>query len=198
MIERLNGRTSVAIAVVGLLLVVLVGWFGFVSPQRSKAADSRCRDQRHGDAARGRRRRWSTARCCARARRELATLRTAIPDQVRMSQILRQLSKASADAQRAHHRDHARSPSTTVGVADVVAMNVTIEGRYFAIREFLRLLRIARGHQGGQGAGLGTALRDRLDRVHRRQQRGRRADPGDSHRGGVRLQPARRRARHDS
>ena len=39
MIDRLNGRTSVAIAVVGLLLVVVVGWLGFVSPQRSKAAD---------------------------------------------------------------------------------------------------------------------------------------------------------------
>ena len=30
MIDRLNGRASVLIAAAGLLLVVLVGWFGFV------------------------------------------------------------------------------------------------------------------------------------------------------------------------
>ena len=40
MIDRLNGRAAVAIAAVGLLLVVLVGWLGVVAPQRSKAADS--------------------------------------------------------------------------------------------------------------------------------------------------------------
>ena len=36
MIERLNGRAAVGIAAVGLLLVVIVGWFGFVSPQRRR------------------------------------------------------------------------------------------------------------------------------------------------------------------
>ena len=39
MIEKLNGRTAVGIAAVGLLLVLLIGWFGVVSPQRSKAAE---------------------------------------------------------------------------------------------------------------------------------------------------------------
>ena len=39
MIQRLNGRISLALAAAGLLLVVLVGWFGVVSPQRSKAAE---------------------------------------------------------------------------------------------------------------------------------------------------------------
>ena len=93
---------------------------------------------------------------------ELVTLRTAIPDQVRMSQILRQLSKASADAQ-VRIIGITPQPPTPVGVADVVAMSVTIEGRYFAIREFLRLLRSRADVKAGQGAGLGTALCDRLD-----------------------------------
>ena len=39
MIERLNGRVAIAVAAAGLLLVALVGWFGVVSPQRSKASE---------------------------------------------------------------------------------------------------------------------------------------------------------------
>jgi len=138
-IERLNGRTSVLIAAAGLLLVVLVGWLGFVSPQRSKAAELAVQvDETETQLAvtqalvNGPILRRSTA--------ELATLRTAIPDEVRMSQILRQLSKASADA-RIRLLGITPAPVTAVGAAEVVAMSLTIEGRYFAIREFLRLLR---------------------------------------------------------
>ena len=39
MIDRLSNRTALAIGVVGLLAVVLVGWFAVVSPQRSKASE---------------------------------------------------------------------------------------------------------------------------------------------------------------
>lgn len=139
MIDRLNGRTSVAIAVVGLLLVVLVGWLGFVSPQRSKAAglaveitDTETQLAATQTLVAGPLLRRSTA--------ELATLRTAIPDQLRMSQLLRQLSKAAADGQ-VRILGITPQPVTKVGVADVVSMSVTLEGRYFAIRQFLRLLR---------------------------------------------------------
>lgn len=139
MIERLNGRTCVLIAASGLVLVVLVGWLGFVSPQRSKAAALAVQiDETETQLAvtqalvDGPILRRSTA--------ELATLRTAIPDEVRMSQILRQLSKASGEA-RIRLLGITPAPVTAVGAADVVAMSLTIEGRYFAIREFLRLLR---------------------------------------------------------
>ena len=139
MIDRLNGRTSVAIAIVGLLLVVLVGWLGFVSPQRSKAADlaveisdSETQLAVAQALVEGPLLRRSTA--------ELATLRTAIPDDLRMSQVLRQLSKAAADGQ-VRILGITPQPVSKVGVADVVSMSVTIEGRYFAIRQFLRLLR---------------------------------------------------------
>ena len=71
---------------------------------------------------------------------DLATLRTAIPDSVKMSQILRQLSKASGDS-RVRIIGITPQPVVTVGVSDVVPMNVAIEGRYFAIRDFLRRLR---------------------------------------------------------
>jgi hypothetical protein len=139
MIERLDGRTSVLIAAVGLLLVVLVGWFGFVSPQRSKADDLAVQitDTQAQLAVTqalidGPLLRQSTA--------ELATLRKAIPDEIQMSQILRQLSRASRDAQ-VRLVGITPQPVTPVGVADGVPMSVSIEGRYFAIREFLARLR---------------------------------------------------------
>ena len=139
MIERLNGLAAVGIAAAGLLLVVLVGWFGVLSPQRSKAAElsiqiSETEVQLESVQAlvRGPQLRLSTA--------ELATLRTAIPDEVKMSQILRQLSKASGDA-RVRVLGITPQPVVPTGGANVIAMSITVEGRYFGIREFLRLLR---------------------------------------------------------
>jgi Tfp pilus assembly protein PilO len=139
MIDRLNGRASVLIAAAGLLLVVLVGWFGFVSPQRSKADELAVRiDETETELVvlqalvNGPVLRRSTA--------ELATLRTAIPDEVQMSQILRQLSQASADA-RVRVLGITPQPVSVVGAADLVSMIVTVEGRYFGIRDFLRILR---------------------------------------------------------
>ena len=139
MIDRLNGRTSVLIAAVGLLLVLLVGWFGFVSPQLAKVdaletdiADAQVQLEVTQALVNGPVLRRSTA--------ELATLRTAIPDEVNMSQILRQLSKASTDA-RVRILGVTPQPVTTVGAADLVSMSVLIEGRYFGIRDFLRRLR---------------------------------------------------------
>jgi len=139
MIERLNGRTSVLIAFAGLLLVVLVGWMGFVSPQRAKAdeLDAKIADTETQLAVT---QALVNGPVLRRSTAELATLRTAIPDEVKMSQLLRQLSRASADA-RVRILGVTPAPTSTVGAADLVSMGVSIEGRYFAIREFLRILR---------------------------------------------------------
>ena len=138
MIERFNGRAAVGIAAAGLLFVLLVGWFGVVAPQRSKAAelatqieDTELQLEVTQALVDGPQLRLSTA--------QLATLRRAIPDEVRMSQILRQLSGASAKS-KIRILGITPQPVAVVGGADVVSMNVGIEGRYFGIREFLRLL----------------------------------------------------------
>ena len=139
MIERLNGRTAYAVAIAGILLVALVGWFGVLSPQRSKAAelstkidDAEVRLQIAQDLVRGPLLRESKA--------ELATLQTAIPDDVRMSGILRQLSNASAKSRVRILGITPAAPAAS-GSTNVTAITVSLEGRYFAIREFLRLLR---------------------------------------------------------
>ena len=188
MIERLNGRAAVGLAAAGLLLVVLVGWLGFVSPQRSKAAELQVKiDEAETQLAvtqaliQGPLLRQSTA--------QLATLRLAIPDEVRMSGILRQLSEASA---RSRVRVLGITPQPVVvnaGGPDIVAMSVAIEGRYFGIREFLRLLRARRDSGPRQGERHRTAVCDRLDSVHGGECRDRRRpDPGDVERHRVCLQ----------
>lgn len=139
MIERLNGRLSIAIAAAGLLLVLLVGWFGFVTPQRSKATDLAAKITATETqlalteaVARGSQLRQSG--------KELVTLRVAIPDQISMPEILRQLTRAAVDG---NVRITGITPAAVVstGVAEAVPMSITVEGRYFGIREFLRHLR---------------------------------------------------------
>ena len=47
MIDRINGRLALLLAIPVLLILVLAGWFVFVSPQSSKAAEL---DTQIGDA----------------------------------------------------------------------------------------------------------------------------------------------------
>ena len=147
MIERLNGRVAIAVAAAGLLLVALVGWFGVVSPQRSKAAELSVKIDDAERAARRRAGARPTGRPCCQSKAELATLKTAIPDEVEMPAILRQLSKASA---RSRVRITGITPGAAVasGASNVVPINVTVEGRYFGLRNFLRLLRASADLRG--------------------------------------------------
>lgn len=139
MIDRLNGRLSIALAAAGLVLVLLVGWIGFLSPQRSKAAKL---EVQITDTER----RLAITEAVARgsgleqSARDLAILRTAIPDETDMPQILRQLTRAARDG---NVRITGVTPSAVVanGVANTIPLSLTIEGTYFGIREFLGHLR---------------------------------------------------------
>src|SRR4029450_480354 len=94
MIDRVSKRTAVAIAAVGVLAVVLVGWFAVVSPQRSKASelDGKITESRTA---------LSLAQSLHRAAARRATtvearaLARAMPAESQMSEILRQLSSAA-------------------------------------------------------------------------------------------------------
>jgi hypothetical protein len=139
MIERLNGRPAIAIAAAGLLLVLIVGWLGFVSPQRSKAdalavkiSDTQRQLAVTEVVARG--------AGLAENAKELAVLRTAIPDETSMPQILRQLTRAAADGNVAISGITPGAPVPS-GVANTIPLSLTVEGSYFGIREFLSHLR---------------------------------------------------------
>ena len=59
---RMNGIMGVVVSSIAVLVVVLVGWFFFVSPQRSKA------DRTRRAGRRGRRRSSRAIRRCSRPR----------------------------------------------------------------------------------------------------------------------------------
>ncbi len=139
MIEKLSQRTAIAIAAVGLVAVILVGWFAVVSPQRSKAAELQGKIDESRSALQlaeslnGGGQKKATAK-------EARALVRAMPDQARMSQILRQLSWA---AKSTRVRVNSVTPSATAPLTgyEAIPMTVVVEGRYLGITNFVGLLR---------------------------------------------------------
>jgi Tfp pilus assembly protein PilO len=139
MIDRLSKRTALAIAAVGVVAVVLVGWFALVSPQRSKASEldgkineSRAALQLADALTRGGQQRQTAA--------EARVLVKAMPNETQMSQILRQLSSA---AKATRVRVNSVTPSAAAPLAgyEAIPMSVVVEGRYLGIANFLGRLR---------------------------------------------------------
>jgi Tfp pilus assembly protein PilO len=139
MIDRLSKRTALAIAAVGVLAVVLVGWFALVSPQRSKASEldgkideSRTALQLADTLTRGGQQRQTAA--------EARVLVKAMPNETQMSQVLRQLSSA---AKATRVRVNSVTPQAAAPLAgyEAVPMAVVVEGRYLGIANFLGRLR---------------------------------------------------------
>jgi Tfp pilus assembly protein PilO len=139
MIDRLSKRTALAIAAVGVLAVVLVGWFAVVSPQRSKAAEleakigeSRSALQLADALNEGGQQRQTAA--------EARVLVKAMPNETQMSQILRQLSSA---AKATRVRVNSVTPQAAAPLAgyEAIPMAVVVEGRYLGIANFLGRLR---------------------------------------------------------
>jgi Tfp pilus assembly protein PilO len=148
MIARLSGRTALALSALTLLALALLGWFLLLSPQRSKATGL----ENQITAAQTQ---LALARVVNRGSQKQASsgprrrLETAMPNDVRMSEILRQLSWAAATA---HVRIDGIAPQDLAPHTgyQAIPLSVTLQGRYFAITRFLRLLHtqaIAKGSQ---------------------------------------------------
>jgi Tfp pilus assembly protein PilO len=138
-IDRLNGRLAALIAGAVFIAVLLVGWFAFVSPQRSKAAqlDSQIGSVNAEISSTQAYLRSPTTKGYAK---ELQRLKLAVPDNVQMSQILRQLSAA---AKRAGVSITGITPGVLVPSAggQAVPITVTVQGHYFRLGSFLHILR---------------------------------------------------------
>ena len=153
MIDRINGRLALLLAITGLLIVVLAGWFVFVSPQSSKAA---ALDTEIGDANIELASTQSFMRS-PEARQSVADLRRlsrAIPDDVEMSEILRQLAWASRVS---GVRINSITPSQPVpsSGAQAVPIALTVKGRYFRLAKFMHLLRLEAGVKDGKAHASG-------------------------------------------
>jgi Tfp pilus assembly protein PilO len=139
MIEKLSQRTAIAIAAVGLIAVILVGWFAVVSPQRSKAAELQGRIDASNSALALAEALKNGGQKKATAKEARALVR-AMPDQAHMSQILRQLSGA---AKSTRVRVNSVTPSANAPLTgyEAMPMTVVVEGRYLGITNFLAKLR---------------------------------------------------------
>jgi len=138
-IARINGRLALVLAAAAVLLVVLAGWFVLVSPQRSKAA---ALDGQIGDAniKLAATQTFLHSKAAHQSVADLRRLRVALPDDVRMSEILRQLAWASG---RTGVKINSLTPSAPVpsAGAQAVPIAVTVTGHYFRIAKFMHLLR---------------------------------------------------------
>jgi Tfp pilus assembly protein PilO len=139
MIDRLSKRTVIAIAAVGLVAVVLVGWFVLVSPQRSKASELEGKIA-NSQVALMQAQALNNPAQKRKIAAEATSLKKAMPDETRMSEILRQLSWA---AKSTRVRVTSVTPAAAAPQAghEAIPMTVLVEGRYFGISNFLGLLR---------------------------------------------------------
>ena len=148
MIDRISGRLALLLVISGLLILILAGWFVVVSPQSSKAA---ALDAQIGEANV----KLATTQSFLQSPEskqsvtDLRRLRRAIPDDVEMSEILRQLAWASrASGVRIESITPGQPVSTTGAQALPIALSV--KGRYFRIAKFMHLLRLEAGVKGGK------------------------------------------------
>jgi len=139
MTARLSPKVVTILGTLLIFAVALVAWFGFVSPQRSKASHLATQIQ----SARAE---LATAQALARdtgkreRAKQLVVVRRAMPDEVQMSGILRELTGAAAAADVRLLTITPSAPVAATGYQSV-PIAISLEGRYFALAKFLHLLR---------------------------------------------------------
>jgi hypothetical protein len=138
--KKLGATGALVLSVVAAVLVVGVGWFGLISPQRSQAssldkkvavAQEQLTTEQHIIAS------FDAKKSDALLRAAVLTL----PAQQQMSQIIRQLSRAIA-ASRVRFNELTPQP-VVAGTKNtqVIPMSLAVSGDYFALQKLLRLLR---------------------------------------------------------
>jgi hypothetical protein len=145
--EKLTPKVLASVAIVAIAVVALVGWFGLVSPQRSKASDlDRQIAAAKTQLAVAKATTDSGAAGKGRGASALA-LAQAMPQQVDMSDVLRQLLRA---ADRTDVRLDSVTPQAAAAKSgySAVPIAVAVTGRYFGIQQFLRELRTQAGVAG--------------------------------------------------
>jgi hypothetical protein len=137
--DRMNGLAGVVASSVAVLVVVLVGWFFFVSPQRSKA------DKVDAQLSAARAEYAADQALLAAPRRNateaaLGAAKRALPADPQVSQILRQLD---GFAKSSRTEIDNITPGTLLPVASgqAVPITFTFKGRYFGLQKLLKLLR---------------------------------------------------------
>ena len=153
MIDRISGRLALLLAIVGLLILGLAGWFVLVSPESSKAA---ALDTQIGDANvhLASTQAYLQSPDSKQSVTNLRRLRRAIPDDMEMSEILRELSWASRASGVRIDSITPSQPVASTG-AQAVPISLSVKGRYFRLAKFMHLLRLEAGVKDGKAHASG-------------------------------------------
>ncbi len=139
MTTKLSGRVSVVLAAATVLLVLLVGWFVLVSPEKTKAADL----QTSIDATQAQvisTQAYVDNPATKRAVHDLKRLQKVLPDDPQMSQILRQLSGVAGQAGISLDTI-TPAPAIPSSGGEAVPIALSVSGHYFNLSRFLHILR---------------------------------------------------------
>jgi hypothetical protein len=152
-ITRLSGRVAALLAAATVLVVLLAGWFVLVSPQRSKAAEL----QTSIDVTQAQvisTQAYVDSPATKRAVHDLKRLQLVLPDDPRISQVLRQLSAAAGQA---GVSVDSISPAAAIPSSggETVPIGLSVTGHYFNISRFLHILREEVGVKGQLIKGTG-------------------------------------------
>jgi hypothetical protein len=150
---NLSGRIAALLAAAAVLAVLIVGWLVLLSPERSKAADLAAKtDQTQAQVTATQA--YVDSPSTKQAVHDLKRLQTMLPDDAKMSQILRQLSAAAGNA---GIQLNSISPTTAVpsNGGEAVPISLGITGHYFNLSRFLQLLRAQADVKGTKIVGSG-------------------------------------------
>lgn len=145
---RMNGTMGVVVSSVAVLFVVIVGWFFFVSPQRSKAD----RLGAQVTAAKGELSSDEQLIATAKKQNTLGNAKAAeraLPDTPRVSEILRELTALAAES-RTELDTIAPGAAIPYGTSQALPISLTFKGRYFGLQKLLKLMRQSAGVSGGK------------------------------------------------
>jgi Tfp pilus assembly protein PilO len=135
----MNGMMGVVVSSVAVLFVVIVGWFFFVSPQRSKADDL----STQVSAAKGELTSDEQLIATAKKQNTLGNAKAAeraLPATPRVSEILRQLTAFAAESRTELDNISPGTP-TPYGTSQALPIALTFKGRYFGLQKLLKLMR---------------------------------------------------------
>jgi hypothetical protein len=151
--NRINGTMAIIISSVAVVVVVLVGWLVFVSPQRSKASDlndqiASASTELASDEA------LIAAPHRKQTEAEAKVAQAAVPDEAKVSDLLRQLTAYAAQS-RTEIDSISPGVPVTAGTAQALPITLSFKGRYFGLQKLLKLLRQSADVKNGKITGKG-------------------------------------------
>jgi hypothetical protein len=152
-ITNLSGRVAALLASATVLVVLIAGWLLLVAPQRTKAANLQVSiDATKAQVASTQA--YVDSPVTKRAVHDLKRLEKVLPDDPKVSQVLRQLSSAATQAGVSLDTITPSAPIPSNG-GEAVPIAITVTGHYFNVSRFLHILRQEVGLKGQTIRGSG-------------------------------------------